>query len=98
MSESYENAIAKMSEVSANTFWASETTDGIWDVQLAGDVIHCDIEANTVTKAVHRAVWHTKLDSILRDLVTCYTNNVPESEEVSHPARRGSFRACISQY
>lgn len=49
-------------------FWASETTQGTWDVQLSEKVIVYDVHAETVTDAVKIARWKVHLDSCFKKI------------------------------
>lgn len=65
---SLDDAIKSMENASRKNFWASETHDGHWDVQLSDNIVHYDIEAVSVLEAVKKARWNTHLDSSLKCL------------------------------
>lgn len=61
-SETYSGAVKALEKVDSKTFWASETQDGMWDVQLSDSVVVNDISAKTVLEAVRIARWKVHLD------------------------------------
>lgn len=67
-SSSYVKAIAELEKVNSRDFWASEITDGVWDVQLTDSVIVYGIQAKTVTEAVRIARWRTHLDKSIKNV------------------------------
>jgi hypothetical protein len=75
IAESIDEAIEIIRDVSSNSFWASETEEGKWDVQLKPTVTHYNVPAQTVTQAVNYAVWKSYLDFSMKNL------NVHESPE-----------------
>lgn len=63
ISETLEGACYELTRVKSRQFWASETRDGFWDVQLTNSVVVPNIEATSVTEAVRIAQWKAYLDS-----------------------------------
>lgn len=59
-------AIVELEKVNSRDFWASETQDGQWDVQLSDSVIVPNIKASTVTEAVRTARWKVHLDKSIK--------------------------------
>lgn len=80
LANSFDEAVRKMNSPE-NNWAASETNDRIWDVQV-GDVIHTGIPARTVTMAVARALWKTRLDSQIKRVTTFSCKHVHASKEV----------------
>lgn len=64
----FEEAVTYMNKISKRDFWASETSDGYWDVQLSDNVVHYDIKASSVLSAVDKARWNTHLDVCFKTL------------------------------
>lgn len=69
MSDSFVGAVAELERVNSKDFWASETNDGIWDVQLTDSVIVQSIKAQSVTEAVRIARWKSHLDKSFKSIV-----------------------------
>lgn len=69
---SFEEAVQKLNALSPKDFWASETHEGHWDVQLSESVVFYDIEAESVMEAVKKARWYAHLDNSLKTLVNIY--------------------------
>lgn len=63
-----DEAISRMNNISKKNFWASETSEGEWDVQLSEHVVHYNIKANSVLSAVDKARWNTHLDVCFKSL------------------------------
>lgn len=61
-SDTYSGAVKELEKVNSKTFWASETQDGMWDVQLSDSVVVNNITAKTVLEAVRIARWKAHLD------------------------------------
>lgn len=61
-SQTFEEAMKELEKVDSKNFWASETQEGVWDVQLTDSVIITDITAKTVLEAVRIARWRAHLD------------------------------------
>ena len=61
-SDTYNGALRELEKVNSSNFWASETQDGMWDVQLTDSVLLSDIPAKTVLEAVRIARWRAHLD------------------------------------
>jgi hypothetical protein len=76
ISDSFVTAINELERVNSRDFWASETNDGIWDVQLSDAVIVQNIKAESVTEAVRIARWKSYLDKSFKKLHNCSVNNV----------------------
>lgn len=76
ISDSFVKAVSELERVNSKDFWASETNNGIWDVQLSDSVIVHNITANTVLEAVRIARWKTHLDKSVKKLNNCTVNNV----------------------
>lgn len=74
MSDSFVGAVAELEIVNSKDFWASETNDGIWDVQLTDSVIVQSIKAQSVTEAVRIARWKSHLDKSFKSIVDQSTN------------------------
>lgn len=67
--DTFEEAVNVMkSTVGSSKFWASETTEGVWDVQLGENVIVHNVPAETVTEAVKKARWTVHLDSSFKKI------------------------------
>ena len=64
----FDEAVKNMENVSKRDFWASETYEGNWDVQLSDSIVHHDIKAKSVLEAVDKARWNTRLDSSFKCL------------------------------
>lgn len=69
MSDSFVGAVSELERVNSKDFWASETNDGIWDVQLTDSVIVQSIKAQSVTEAVRIARWKSHLDKSFKSIV-----------------------------
>lgn len=65
-SETFTEAVKELEKVDSKNFWASETQDGFWDVQLTSSVLVTDIQAKTVLEAVRIARWKSHLDKSLK--------------------------------
>ncbi len=74
MSDSFIGAVYELERVNSKNFWASETNDGVWDVQLSDAVIVHSIKAQSVTEAVRIARWKTHLDKSFKSIVYKSTN------------------------
>lgn len=62
--DTYTEALNVMkATIGSSNFWASETIEGMWDVQLGEQVIVHNVAAETVTEAVKKARWTLHLDS-----------------------------------
>jgi hypothetical protein len=59
-------AVYELERINSRDFWASETQDGFWDVQLSDSVIVPNIKANSVTEAVRTARWKAYLDKSIK--------------------------------
>lgn len=68
IADSFVTAVSEMEKVNSKEFWASETNDGVWDVQLSRSVIVHSIKAETVTEAVRIAKWKLHLDKSIKKL------------------------------
>lgn len=75
LSESYMGAISQLEKVNSRDFWASETNDGTWDVQLTDHVVVSGIQAKTVIEAVRIARWKAHLDKSFKK-IDDYRSNV----------------------
>ena len=73
--ETFEDALEKLSKISPKQFWASETHEGNWDVQLSDSVVHYEIKADTVMEAVKNARWYTHLDNSFKTLRSVRKSN-----------------------
>jgi hypothetical protein len=76
MADSFVGAVAELERVNSKTFWASETNDGIWDVQLTDYVVVQSIKAHSVIEAVRIARWKSHLDKSFKSITDQSTNNV----------------------
>lgn len=74
-SESFVGAVNELDRINPKEFWASETEDGKWDVQLSDTVVVPDIKATSVMEAVRIARWRTYLDRTIKK-INDYGNNV----------------------
>ena len=74
VSDSFVNAIFELERVNSRDFWASETNDGSWDVQLTESVMCSGIKAHSVTEAVRIARWKAYLDKSFKKMDTFDTN------------------------
>jgi hypothetical protein len=71
--DTFDEAVNCMkSLVGSNKFWASETIQGTWDVQLSDKVIVHDVLAETVTEAVKNARWKMHLDASFKKINSFY--------------------------
>lgn len=68
ISDSFVAAVHELERVNSKDFWASETNDGIWDVQLSEAVVIHDIKANSVLEAVRIARWKSYLDKCIKKI------------------------------
>lgn len=64
--EDFDMAMNEMKNVGSRNFWASETTSGLWDVQLSDSVVLFNIQAKSVLEAVKTARWKVHLDSSIK--------------------------------
>ncbi len=64
----FDDAVRYMGEVSPKDFWASESTENHWDVQLSDRVVVYEVKADSVMDAVKRARWRLHLDSSIKSL------------------------------
>lgn len=71
ISDSFVNAVDELEKVNSVDFWASETNDGVWDVQLSDHVIVHNIKAASVLEAVRIARWKSYLDKSVKKLEDC---------------------------
>ena len=76
MSDSFIGAVNELERVNSKNFWASETHDGIWDVQLTDSVLVSDIHAKSVLEAVRIARWKVHLDKSFKKVDDYGTSNV----------------------
>lgn len=75
LSESFEGAVKELNKVDSKNFWASETQNGVWDVQLTDSVVIYDIQAKTVLEAVRIARWKAHLDKTFKKVDDYGTNS-----------------------
>jgi predicted RNA-binding protein len=68
------SALYELERVNSRDFWASETNDGMWDVQLSESVVVYSIKASSVTEAVRIARWKSFLDKSIKKIDTCDTS------------------------
>lgn len=68
MADTFEAAVRELENVNSRDFWASETSDGKWDVQLSPSVVVYDITAKTVMEAVRTARWKAYLDKSFKSV------------------------------
>lgn len=67
--DTFEEAVNVMkATIGSNNFWASETIEGLWDVQLGEHIIVHNIAAETVSEAVKKARWTLHLDSSFKKI------------------------------
>jgi hypothetical protein len=52
----------ELENVKSSQFWASETREGTWDVQLSDTVVLYELAAPSVMEAVRLARWKVHLD------------------------------------
>jgi hypothetical protein len=69
---SVEEAVEKLNNLSHKDFWASETHQGCWDVQLSDSIVLYNVSADSVTEAVNKARWYVHLDKSLKTLTNIY--------------------------
>lgn len=69
IADTFEEAVDQLEKISSKMFWASETNDGSWDVQLLETVIVPQINANTVMEAVRIARWKAHIDKSFKRIV-----------------------------
>ena len=69
MAETFEQAVKELEKVSTKNFWASETSDNTWDVQLSDKVLISNIVANSVIESVRIARWKSHLDKTFKRMV-----------------------------
>lgn len=75
LSGSFVKAVDELEKINSKNFWASETNEGKWDVQLSDNVIVYDISAKSVMEAVRIARWKVHLDKSIKK-IDDYGNNV----------------------
>lgn len=80
----FDEAVMYMNKISKKNFWASETCEGQWDVQLSDNVVHYDIKASTVLSAVDKARWNTHLDLCFQTLEEGVISEKKRNECVQH--------------
>jgi hypothetical protein len=66
--ENFESAVLELETIHPNKFWASEITEGTWDVQLSHSVIVYNVSAPTVMEAVRIARWKVYLDKSFKSI------------------------------
>jgi hypothetical protein len=66
--ETFESAVIELETIHPTEFWASEITEGTWDVQLSQSVIVYSVSAPTVMEAVRRARWKVHLDKSFKSI------------------------------
>ena len=76
LSDTFTGAVKELERVDSKNFWASETYDGIWDVQLTTFVIVQNIDAKSVLEAVRIARWKAHLDKCFKKVDDYGINNV----------------------
>lgn len=70
VADTFDSAISELEKISSKQFWASETNDKVWDVQLRDRVIVPQINASTVMEAVRIARWKAHLDKSFKRLIS----------------------------
>lgn len=71
--DTFDEAVNCMKSISnSKQFWASETIQGMWDVQLSDKVIVYEVLAESVTEAVKIARWKMHLDSSFKKIDSYY--------------------------
>lgn len=66
--DTFESAIVELGKLKSSEFWASETQDGKWDVQLSANVVVYDVSAPSVMEAVRIARWKVHLDKSFKSI------------------------------
>lgn len=66
--EDFESAVRELDLINTTDFWASETVEGTWDVQLSQNVVVYNISAPSVMEAVSRARWKVHLDKSFKSI------------------------------
>lgn len=66
--ENFENAVQELEVISPTEFWASEITEGTWDVQLSQNVVVYNVTAPSVMEAVKHARWKVHLDKSFKSI------------------------------
>jgi len=65
---SFDDALEELRSIKSSEFWASETRDGVWDVQLSRSVVLYDVTAPSVMDAVRIARWKVHLDESFKSI------------------------------
>ncbi len=68
--DTFEDAMKEMKSVNPKNFWASETIEGVWDVQLSDAVVFYSLQAKTVLEAVKSARWKLYLDTSIKKVAS----------------------------
>lgn len=66
--DTFEDALEELGTIKTSQFWASETCEGKWDVQLSDNVIVYDVAATSVMEAVRYARWKVHLDTSFKSI------------------------------
>jgi hypothetical protein len=66
--ESFDDALNALKNIKPTEFWASETREGVWDVQLSPSVIIYEVAAPSVMEAVRIARWKVHLDESFKSI------------------------------
>ncbi len=69
IADTFEEAVSELEKISTKQFWASETNDKVWDVQLRQRVVVPQIKAESVTEAVRIARWKAYMDKSFKRIV-----------------------------
>jgi predicted RNA-binding protein len=68
MADTFDDAIYEMDHIKSSEFWASETQEGTWDVQLSNAVVVYGVSAPSVMEAVRLARWKVHLDKSFKSI------------------------------
>lgn len=66
--ESFDEAVTELGKIKPSEFWASETRQGTWDVQLSPSVVVYEVSAPSVMEAVRIARWKVHLDESFKSI------------------------------
>jgi hypothetical protein len=64
----FEEALIELENITESQFWASETREGTWDVQLSKAVVLYELKSPTVMEAVRLARWKVHLDKSFKSI------------------------------
>lgn len=65
---SFDDAVTELGRIKSSEFWASETHEGAWDIQLSPSVVVYNVQAQSVMEAVRIARWKVHLDESFKSI------------------------------